>query len=405
MRKSKQKTPLAVLRVTLGLDQQSMSRICGCSVPMVKQLEGAKKRLSRDKALRVVSQTGVNLRWLLGGEPGFPITDVLGQPYEKAFYLQLLHEYTSERHASRHDGFLIQSATYAGLGKLLLLMLGATEEKRELELIVQLHCFLEDLQLSQEFRMSEKLASELLAAIPDDATQGRPDPTRFVTRHNVFPAAKDPPKTEFDVAGYARALAGFEDGPKLVGLLWKFGNEIDRLVGVRLRDAHNRREPVLDKMPQLVNATGLLLPLARTRLAGNARRDYRAIAEQAVVELRIRQAVTALMAEPDKLNDAILDKLVAVEAPPELVEVFRNLLTAKSKRIILDRAKPKPRAGSVPNLKQTALREAERRVAVGELCEHLENLSLESPGAVAECQRRLRALRWDTKLRRVLEMT
>jgi transcriptional regulator with XRE-family HTH domain len=72
MRLSPKRHPLAVLRILLKLCQKELGDLALCSKATVQAVELGKLRLSEDLAGRIASATGVNVEWLLNGDPSIP---------------------------------------------------------------------------------------------------------------------------------------------------------------------------------------------------------------------------------------------------------------------------------------------------------------------------------------------
>lgn len=79
MRKSKLKTPLAVLRTTIGLKQKQLAALVNKSQATIQSIELGRLKLSETLAERIVLETDVNLAWLLNGDPDAPIIKMDGR--------------------------------------------------------------------------------------------------------------------------------------------------------------------------------------------------------------------------------------------------------------------------------------------------------------------------------------
>jgi transcriptional regulator with XRE-family HTH domain len=66
---SRKKTPVAVLRLELGLTVDEFAALIGKSISAVTSLETGRLALSPDTALVIATETGVALDWLLDGNP------------------------------------------------------------------------------------------------------------------------------------------------------------------------------------------------------------------------------------------------------------------------------------------------------------------------------------------------
>lgn len=83
MRPSPHRHTLAVLRTFLGLTQKEMANILGCSTPTIQAIELKKLPLSDKLADRIRYETGIDLAWLLGGNPSAPMIGLANTPYTK----------------------------------------------------------------------------------------------------------------------------------------------------------------------------------------------------------------------------------------------------------------------------------------------------------------------------------
>lgn len=75
---SHQKTTVAVLRQELGLSAEEFGQLIGKSVSTVEKLDSGVLPLSEETAQTISKETGVDMRWLLAGEPK-------EEPYEPYF--------------------------------------------------------------------------------------------------------------------------------------------------------------------------------------------------------------------------------------------------------------------------------------------------------------------------------
>jgi transcriptional regulator with XRE-family HTH domain len=66
---SRLKTPVAVLRQTLGLSFEDFGKLIGKSFSTVTKLDNNDLPLSEETAQRISAETGVSLSWLLAGKP------------------------------------------------------------------------------------------------------------------------------------------------------------------------------------------------------------------------------------------------------------------------------------------------------------------------------------------------
>jgi transcriptional regulator with XRE-family HTH domain len=66
---SKKKTPVAVLRTKLGLTVKEFAELIGKSVWSVTSLESGRLKLSEETAHDISKETGVEMKWLMDGNP------------------------------------------------------------------------------------------------------------------------------------------------------------------------------------------------------------------------------------------------------------------------------------------------------------------------------------------------
>jgi transcriptional regulator with XRE-family HTH domain len=66
---SQQKTPVAVLRQLLDLSVEEFAQLVGKSVSTVTKLENGQLKLSEETAHTIYKETGVDMGWLLAGNP------------------------------------------------------------------------------------------------------------------------------------------------------------------------------------------------------------------------------------------------------------------------------------------------------------------------------------------------
>ncbi len=81
MRVSPEKHVVAVLRLSLGLHQQELADLAGCSRELIQSVELKRAKLTPDLALRISEATGVNLAWLMGNDLKAPPIATSGNPY------------------------------------------------------------------------------------------------------------------------------------------------------------------------------------------------------------------------------------------------------------------------------------------------------------------------------------
>lgn len=83
MRRSPQRHVLAVLRLTIGLGQAEMAKLCDCSKSAIQRVELGHMPLSAKLGARVAQETGIGSGWLLANEVKAPLVDQHGSPYTK----------------------------------------------------------------------------------------------------------------------------------------------------------------------------------------------------------------------------------------------------------------------------------------------------------------------------------
>lgn len=401
MRRSKLKHPLAVLRETLGIPQKAMAAICECNESFVKRIEGGDPKLPLDMARRIVAHTGVNFRWLVHGQPTDPILDVFGLPYRKEFYLELCDDYSGERRVSRHDPTLIKYAAYVTVGRFLLLILAAVERRRTISLVTQLHAFLDELDCEQGFRLSPRLAKELSQAILHDTLREKPNPVRFVTTQEPIPELGLPGGTNFNATAYEAAESRFNSELELVAVLKRFGGEVDSLIAEQRQNPKLVRDDAVDRLPLLMASTGMLLPLASTKLKGAPRRDYQRIAKDALAQEEVIRMVEKLRAA-GVATAKLIEQLKRAKVPPAIVECFERLKNLKTRKITISKSRRKPSPATAVHLKSAALAEAKRKSDWSELEIRIDNLNMNSRDECQVCLKRIRELGLEEKLRRVL---
>lgn len=89
MRRSPKRHPLAVLRQILELGQKEMAELAGCSVPTIQSIELGRLKLSEKLAAKISVETGVDLTWLMEGNPDVSPKCQNGCPYTRHEYEQL----------------------------------------------------------------------------------------------------------------------------------------------------------------------------------------------------------------------------------------------------------------------------------------------------------------------------
>jgi transcriptional regulator with XRE-family HTH domain len=108
MRRSPKRHPLAVLRLTLGLTQKEMADVAGTATITVKSIESGKRPLKEKLAEHIAAITGVQLYWLLGGDPRAPIIAENGEPYTRELFesnrrLLFDRKHSKQRHEAEYN--------------------------------------------------------------------------------------------------------------------------------------------------------------------------------------------------------------------------------------------------------------------------------------------------------------
>lgn len=70
MRRSPLSHPLAVLRTTIGLTQKELGILVQRAARTIQSIELGKLPLTEELALKIAHETGVDVAWLLAGNPG-----------------------------------------------------------------------------------------------------------------------------------------------------------------------------------------------------------------------------------------------------------------------------------------------------------------------------------------------
>lgn len=90
MRHSSKKHVLAILRDVIGIKQDGMHEIIGCSLSTVVQIEAVTGkrplRLSEKLAKRISHQTGVSVSWLLENDTSKPPVTIDGEAYTREVF-------------------------------------------------------------------------------------------------------------------------------------------------------------------------------------------------------------------------------------------------------------------------------------------------------------------------------
>lgn len=86
MRTSKRKTTAAVLRATIGIKDEEFAGILKCSKETIHSVESGRLKLSDSLAMRMAHETGVEMSWLLAGDPKVPPYDHGGRDFTPATF-------------------------------------------------------------------------------------------------------------------------------------------------------------------------------------------------------------------------------------------------------------------------------------------------------------------------------
>lgn len=102
MQRSRKRHPLAVLRLELGLTQKEMAAFARTAMITIQSIEAGKRPLKEKLAKHIAMISGVQLYWLLGGDPNAPMITESGEPYTRGLFEQnrkLLfeHKHSQER--------------------------------------------------------------------------------------------------------------------------------------------------------------------------------------------------------------------------------------------------------------------------------------------------------------------
>src|ERR1700731_675257 len=88
--RSLQKTSVAVLRQMVGLSAEEFGQLVGKSISTMTKLDNGQLPLSEETAQLISIETGVDMRWLLSGnpeeEPYFTDVENGKQPYSKEVF-------------------------------------------------------------------------------------------------------------------------------------------------------------------------------------------------------------------------------------------------------------------------------------------------------------------------------
>jgi transcriptional regulator with XRE-family HTH domain len=86
MRRSPGRHTLAVLRLTIGLGQEAMAKLCDCSKSAIQRVELGLMPLSAKLGAKVAIQTGIRIGWLITNDVEAPLVDNFGETYTKSTY-------------------------------------------------------------------------------------------------------------------------------------------------------------------------------------------------------------------------------------------------------------------------------------------------------------------------------
>jgi transcriptional regulator with XRE-family HTH domain len=108
MRQSPKRHPLAILRLTLGLTQKEMAGIAGTAAITIKSIESGQRPLKEQLAEHIAAITGVQLYWLLAGDPREPIIAENGEPYTRELFesnrrLLFDRKHSKQRHEAEYN--------------------------------------------------------------------------------------------------------------------------------------------------------------------------------------------------------------------------------------------------------------------------------------------------------------
>ena len=84
----KPKHPVAVLRHMIGKTQEEFAGLIGYSAPTIESIEVGRLNLSEKLAQRISEKTGVNVGWLLRGNPQAHMIDQQGNPYTTQTFVE-----------------------------------------------------------------------------------------------------------------------------------------------------------------------------------------------------------------------------------------------------------------------------------------------------------------------------
>lgn len=108
MRRSPKRHPLAILRLTLGLTQKEMADLAGTATITIQSIESGKRPLSEKLGEHIAAVTGVQMYWLMAGDPKAPIVAEDGAPYTRKRYeenkeLLFGRKHTQQRREFEHS--------------------------------------------------------------------------------------------------------------------------------------------------------------------------------------------------------------------------------------------------------------------------------------------------------------
>ena len=130
MRTSARKTTAAVLRDIIGIKVPEWAEKLECSPHSIHDLESGRLKLSGAMAVKMCTQSGIALRWLIDGNPAAPAIAEDGREYTPAIY--------DEVQASEKDFAIVDDVTLSGAAfeffRLIYAMLINANRKRKFNL-------------------------------------------------------------------------------------------------------------------------------------------------------------------------------------------------------------------------------------------------------------------------------
>ncbi len=103
MRRSPKRHPLAVLRLALGLTQKEMADLAGCATVTIQSIETGKMPLSEKLGEHIAALTGVQMYWLMAGDPKAPMVADDGLPYTRDLCEQNKELLFGKKSKQRHE--------------------------------------------------------------------------------------------------------------------------------------------------------------------------------------------------------------------------------------------------------------------------------------------------------------